>query len=262
MAERKSVQIPTWSIITVTFNSERQLEHYWRNVGKAEDIEWIVVDNNSTDRSADLAEELGARVIRLRMNRGFGGANNVGFGRSRSPYVAFVNPDVTPDFADLPKLAEFLDNNPDDLVAPQLLNPDGTRQPNGRGLPLLAFKVLNRLNVVDNSRYFLYASSSEETEVAWLMGAVVAGKRERLTMLGPWDTRFFVYYEDSDLGTRNRKLSGRSVVLGDATWVHGWARETRTLNLAAWRRELPSMVKFYSRYPKYLSPVPRAFKSD
>ncbi len=40
--------------------------------------EIIVVDNGSTDGSADLAEQLGARVVRLDRNYGFAVAVNAG----------------------------------------------------------------------------------------------------------------------------------------------------------------------------------------
>lgn len=248
-----------WSLITVTYNSERDLNRFWSGVSPAgSELEWIVVDNASVDRSADVAESLGARVIRLETNLGFGAANNVGFESASGKYVAFVNPDVEVDANDFVRLEEYLNSNEKALVSPQLTNPDGSLQPNGRGMPYLAYKVLNRLRPDSLvGRYLLTTDSDEVIICDWLMGAVVAGTRPRLAELGPWDPRFFVYYEDSDLGLRNQQHGGHSAVLGSARWVHGWARETKTASMAAWRREIPSLMKFYSRYPRLLG-VPRA----
>lgn len=245
------MSIPSsWTLVTVTYNSARKLSQYWRGIQIPPGVEWIVVDNASSDESADLAEELGARVIKLNQNIGFGAANNIGFRAGDGKYVAFVNPDVNPDLQSLDLLKSFVDQNPLDLVSPQLINDDGSLQPNGRGLPYLSDKVSNRLKRAKVGEYLQFAAPGTERVVSWLMGAVVIASRDRFTELGPWDERFFVYYEDSDLGLRNARQAGRSVVLGTPQWLHGWARETRSLNLQAWRLEIPSLIKFYTRYPR------------
>lgn len=247
-----------WTLITVTYNSAMALDRYWRTE-LGPDVDWVVVDNASRDHSADLAEHLGAKVVRLPKNVGFGAANNVGFASSDSPYVAFVNPDVRVDTTDLPRLAEELNRAPNALVAPQLVNDDGTPQANGRGLPYLAHKIRNRTapERLEGS-YLRFADPGETVAVEWLMGAVVAGHRKHLATLGPWDERFFVYYEDSDLGLRNSRVRGSSKVVGDVQWTHGWARETTAPSLSAWKREIPSLLKFYSRYPRLLGVPPRS----
>lgn len=243
----------TWSLITVTYNSASKLRRYWSDVQLDSSIEWVVVDNASTDESVELAAELGARVIPLPNNVGFGAANNIGFASTTSDFIAFVNPDVSPNPDDLERLAQHLSEHPTDLVAPQLLNSDRSLQPNGRGLPYLSAKVVNRISDrAGRDGYLLTANDGEVLEADWLMGAVVAGLRDHVAEIGVWDERFFVYYEDSDLGLRNAAAGGRSVVLGDVRWVHGWARETKVPSLSAWRLELPSMFKFYLRYPNLI----------
>ena len=52
--------------------------------------------------------------------------------------------------------------------------------------------------------------------------------------LGPWDERFFLYYEDADIGLRAWK-SGTTVWLdGRHNWLHGWAREMTQLKFGPW----------------------------
>ena len=75
----------SWSLVTVTFKSRPDLERFWAG-GVASGIEWIVVDNASTDGSAELAESLGATVVRLSKNVGFGAANNVGIELASAQY--------------------------------------------------------------------------------------------------------------------------------------------------------------------------------
>lgn len=258
LAHNQPPQAFKWTLITVTFNSAAQLREYWGDIKLPEGVEWVVVDNASSDDSVDVATTLGARVVPLPKNIGFGAANNIGFHSSGAPYVAFVNPDASPRLADLDALRAWLDKHPRDLVSPQLTNPDGSPQPNGRGLPYLAYKVLHRvLPRAVEATYRRYAGEGEVATVDWFIGAVVLGNREWLHHLGPWDERFFVYYEDSDLGLRNAAEGGRSVVIGDCRWVHGWARSTARLSVAAWKLEVPSMVRFYTRYPALLAPLSR-----
>ncbi len=57
--------------------------------------EVIVVDNGSTDGSADLAEQLGARAVRLDRNHGFAVAVNRGIAATDADWVAILNNDVS-----------------------------------------------------------------------------------------------------------------------------------------------------------------------
>src|SRR5690606_14305607 len=103
---------------TVAYHSAATLEAHWDGA-RPDDVEWIVVDNASADGSAEVAERLGARVIRRADNVGFSKANNEGLANARGRYIAFVNPDVRVDFATLPTLERLIDEH-DAIVAPQL----------------------------------------------------------------------------------------------------------------------------------------------
>ncbi|WP_051297390.1 glycosyltransferase [Brevibacterium album] len=249
---------PRWSLITVTYNSADRLREYWSGFRADDRVEWIVVDNASTDGTVEFARSLGAQVIQLDENRGFGAANNVGFASARGEYTAFVNPDVAADVANLSVLERLIGDR-HLLVSPQLVNDDGSLQPNGRGWPYLTDKVLNRLAPERvQGRYRLSAERDRAlTPVVWLTGAAVAGRHETFELLdGPWDDHFFLYYEDTDLALRARRAGIPSAVTSQVFWTHGWARETAgRFRLTPWKREVSSMLKFYARYPHLLSPA-------
>jgi len=251
-SEPEQPKPPLWSFITVAYNSAEVMRHHWAQA-RPSNVEWIVVDNSSTDDSVAVAGSLGAdRVIELPTNVGFSAANNVGFRASSGQFVVFANPDVRADYASLSRLESELTVERG-IVSPQLVGSDGALQPNGRSTPSLKNKVLSRLGragVVDD--YYRFADTEEPVHVDWFIGAVVIAEREVFEQLGadgPWDSHFFVYYEDSDLGLRAWQAGLTVRVLGGARWLHGWERATTSFNWAAWKLEIASLLKFYRRYP-------------
>lgn len=247
-----------WTVVTVTYNSAEVLRRCWSAPDKPYD--WIVVDNCSSDSSAQVARDLGARVIQLPRNVGFSAANNLAVRETTSPYLLFANPDlmVAPDgFA---VLGAHLDVH-GGLVAPQLLSTDGSPQPNGRGFPYVTAKLGNR-NLWPfarlHSTYRVVAGAGEAFWVSWVIGAAVAARREDFLAVGGWNERFFIYYEDAELCLRAWRNGQPVAVLGDVRWTHHWGRATNTLR---WNRahtyELRSARTFYRLYPEFIAGVPR-----
>lgn len=249
-----STSEPWCSLITVTFNSSAALTEFWGSAGAPPPgIEWIVVDNCSTDGSAALARSLGATlVLEQSTNLGFSASNNEGLKHARGQFIGFVNPDVLVSYGDLEALSEIALRE-GGIVSPQLLNSDNSPQPNGRGYPLLVDKIRNRLGHEEalTGRYLLYGETAPR-KVCWLMGASVFGYRETIEKFGAWDDHFFLYYEDKDFCLRAWNAGIPVFIIPEIQWTHGWARETISASASPWRRELNSMRKFYFRYPEFL----------
>ena len=239
------------SLITVVHNSADTLRRCWHATRLPRNTEWIVVDNGSTDDSAAVARDLGARVVDAGANLGFSAGNNLGLQHAAGSFIGFVNPDVTVDVDTIGELAAVARARRA-LVAPQLLNVDGTEQPNGRGYPLLVAKVRNRLRGGD-AAYLLRSDDGRPRPVCWVMGAAVFAERAVVEEIGGWDPHFFLYYEDKDICLRAWAAGIPVLLVPAGRWTHGWARETTSLHWGAWRREIPSMMKFYWRYPEFLA---------
>jgi glycosyltransferase involved in cell wall biosynthesis len=88
-------RMPKVSIIIPTCNRPQLLPRAVESAQRAgTDVEVIVIDDASTDRTAEVANSLaGIKYIRLEHNQGVAGARNVGIIASTADYVAFLDDD-------------------------------------------------------------------------------------------------------------------------------------------------------------------------
>jgi glycosyltransferase involved in cell wall biosynthesis len=96
----------------------------------------IVVDNGSTDRSAEVARAHGATVV-SEPRRGFGSAAHAGLLAATAPIVAFCDADASMDPRDLPSVVDPVVAGEADLVL-------GRRRPTSRGAWPLHARIANR----------------------------------------------------------------------------------------------------------------------
>ena len=126
------------------------------------DFDVLVIDDGSTDRTAELAESSGARVVRLPYNLGIGGAVQTGlqYARDHDFDVAVqVDGDAQHDPAEIPKiLAPILEGDADLVVGSRFLGEGEYEPPVTRllGIRLLArvVSVLIRQRVTDTTSGF------------------------------------------------------------------------------------------------------------
>ncbi len=83
--------------------------------------EVLVVDNGSTDRSAERARAAGARVVAER-RRGYGNAYLAGFRAARGAYLVMADADLTYDFADIPRFIADLEDGADLVMGDRMDN--------------------------------------------------------------------------------------------------------------------------------------------
>jgi len=83
--------------------------------------EVIVVDNGSTDGSADLATNAGARVV-PEQRRGYGSAYLAGFAAARGAYIVMADADLTYDFNDIPRFVERLEDGAELVMGDRMDN--------------------------------------------------------------------------------------------------------------------------------------------
>jgi GT2 family glycosyltransferase len=169
----------------------------------------IVVDSGSGDDTPSLAREWGAETIVLEGNPGFGAANDAGVERARHDITALLNPDVELLDAGLLALVARVRER-DALVAPRLLEADGSIQRSAHPLPGRAGALVPALvhpRLLPSSarlRVEPWRASRPRT-VGWAIAACVVARTATLRALGPFDPEHFLFYEDLDMCLRARE---------------------------------------------------------
>lgn len=264
---------PAVAAILVNFNAGNELRLALQSIadefhGRA--WEAVVVDNASSDGSADIAEGFApqVRLLRNAQNLGFGRGVNQGIAASTAPVVLIMNPDCRLFAGAIGELeavvTEYLHCA---IVGPRILSPDGSVQGSARGDPdmmtglfgrasalrrLLPRLPVSKRNVVDASIATVHGSAV----VDWVSGACMLAKRDALARVGGFDERYFLYWEDADLCRRLRHAGYHIRYVPVATAVHRVGHSSRTARGMATRAFHQSAYLYYTTHvaPRRLDP--------
>jgi GT2 family glycosyltransferase len=166
-------------------------------------IEVILVDNASSDGSAEMVETEfpRVRIIRNTTNEGFCAANNQGIKVGTARLVALLNNDAKADAHWLHHLMLAIESNPSiGMVASKVLVYDDPRRIDKVGHQIY-FDGQNRgrgSGELDNGQY----DTMEDTLCP--DGCAAMYRREMLDEIGGFDEDFFAYADDAELGLRAR----------------------------------------------------------
>jgi GT2 family glycosyltransferase len=177
-----------------------------------------VVDNESRDGSAEMVAKdfPAAGLIRNTRRLGFGANHNqvlVPALGSGIRYALILNEDTELDPGSVPKLVAFADEHQEvGAVGPAIRGADGARQPSYLPFPTVLGQFWSCLRPGGSPR--------RPSQGGWLNGSCVLLRSEALRQVGTLDERFFIFFEDTDLGERLRQAGWGSAVCEGATIVH------------------------------------------
>ena len=140
--------------------------------------------------------------------------------------TALVNPDVELLDASLAALAREALREPERLLVPEVLRPDGSREDNAQREPgsaaLLAHALLPGAALPPRLAAAVEPWRARAPRRAgWPVASCLVARTETLRRLGPFDERVFMYAEDLDLGLR-------AADAGVETWFWPAARVRHT----------------------------------
>jgi GT2 family glycosyltransferase len=205
------------SVIIVSYNVREYLRQCLISVlesAESVECEIFVVDNNSTDGSADMVrnEFPGVKIIANKENSGFSSANNQAIKKSNGKYILLLNPDTIIEADTISKCIGFMNDHSDaGILGVKMVNREGRFLPESKRAfpePLTAFfKVFGLSFIFPRShffnRYYLTNIGTDETAPAEaISGAFMFIRMEALIKAGLLDEDFFMYGEDIDLSYR------------------------------------------------------------
>jgi len=205
--------LPLVSIIIVNYNGKKFLEKCLSSLMNIEypKFEVILVDNNSEDDSLEFVKNNFSSVIILKLSKNFGFAepNNIGAKIAKGEFLLFLNNDtiVTPNFIT-------------ELVQVALQD---------KQIAVLQSLLLKSENEVDSSGDFIdvlgrvYSSKVIPVGVKPILsarGASMIVRKDVFWKLGGFDKKFYVSYEDVDLGWRAWLIGYKVVIVPNSIVYH------------------------------------------
>jgi GT2 family glycosyltransferase len=222
-------------IVIVNYNTRDLLRTCLQTVYASQGdftFEVCVVDNHSTDGSAEMVAEEFPQVHRIvnAENRGYPAANNQGLrflgypdGPDAPRFALLLNPDTELPPDGLAKMLAFMDAHPEAGVAgPKLVRQDGSldlacrRSFPSPEVSFYRFSGLARLFPKSSrfGRYNLtYLDPNVMTEVDAVVGAFMMVRREAIAQVGLMDEGFLMYGEDLDWCTGSKPRGGRCTTI-------------------------------------------------
>jgi N-acetylglucosaminyl-diphospho-decaprenol L-rhamnosyltransferase len=229
------------SIITVGYESAAKLPGFLRAAERAAPgCEYVVVDNASRDETSGVARRHGAhQVIASSGNVGFGRACNLGAQLANGEWLLFANPDIS--LEQIPS-SRALAAAGYGLGAGTISETGAPHHAAVRAEASFAEDVLAQVL----SRFLPPVASrhlpKRRRPTRWASGAALLCRRSEFLALGGFDARFFMYFEDRDLGRRYRAAGRHIEVEPELRAAHGHGASSP--GVASWIREFWSLVSW------------------
>jgi GT2 family glycosyltransferase len=223
------------------------------------DAEVFVVDNNSADGSAAMvaAEHQWVKLIANDANLGFAKANNQAMKIAQGSYILLLNPDTEVQPGAINTLLKFLpEHRQAAIVAPQLLNSDGTIQRSCRAFPTF----LNMLyELVGLSKFFPNVSTfraykmldwnhDDERQVDQPEGACLLLRRKVIEEVGTLDEGFFMLFEEVDWCYRIKKAGWQIWFTPKAKVVHHYGQSIKQVKVPMILSSHRGLYRFWHKH--------------
>ncbi len=255
-----SIVVPSWNVRELVLDSLAALRE-----ARGRGCEVIVVDDASTDGSADAVAQAHPDVVLVRSahNRGYAAATNAGAARATRAHLLLLNADTVVEAGALDTLLGFLAGAPDyGACAPRLVDPGGATQracmrfPSLR-TPLFFGTPLERWwpDSAELARYF-YADLDHErdADVEQPPAAALLLRTAEFRALGGLDERMALFFNDVDLCKRLAARGRRIRFLAGARVRHHRGASTRQLPDFAGRWHADRLVYYRKHHGALAGP--------
>ena len=240
-------------VVVTTYNALPWIEQCLQSV---RGVETVVVDNASSDGTVSYVRERFAEVrVVEQENLGLAAGWARGLEELRDcRWALILNADAWLVGDALARLVAIGDQHPNAaVVAPKLLNPDGSLQRSVRGFPTrwrlateyFYLRKLGEHTELLNAFYGAGFDHASEREVECVMGACLLVRRAAIDEVGPPDASFFLFSEEVDWCYRFAKAGWTTLFTPEARCVHvGGASHGGRL----YRENLRGLLHFFLKH--------------
>jgi GT2 family glycosyltransferase len=211
---------PLISVVILNWNGQQVVEKCLKSLQEQtyDPLELIVVDNASTDGSAELVKKgfPDVKVIVNKTNLGFGGGNNVGIRASQGKYIMMLNNDTSLDAKCIEELKGSLEKDRSyGVCASKILLEYEDNLIDAAGIVVCPDGLaIGRGRLEKGDRY------DEEVEVFFASDCACLYRREMLEDIGLYDEDFFAYADETDMGWRAQLAGWKCIYNPKAVVYH------------------------------------------
>jgi GT2 family glycosyltransferase len=167
-------------------------------------LEIIVVDNISTDKSQEICKEKypDIKLIQNDENFGYCEGNNIGIREAKGDYIIILNPDTIVESNWVEELISAYNKFGEGLYQPKILSLDKTEilQSTGNMLHIFGFGFAKDKGKNDN------LVETDIKKIGYASGTCLFTSKEVLDKIGLLDSFLFLYHDDLDLGWRAAQM--------------------------------------------------------
>jgi len=209
------------SVIVINWNGQHYLENCLTALRAQTYLnrEIILVDNGSTDGSVAYVTATfpETRVVQCTENIGFAAANNLGFQNAHGAYLATLNNDTYAEPEWLTELVSAMQSDDSiGMCASKMVRWSDPTIIDSAGI------ALSRSGIAWD-RYGGVRDCVSESQLVDIFGPCAGAalyRRELITQVGGFDSRFFIYLEDVDLAWRAQAAGWRCLYVPTARVLH------------------------------------------
>ena len=211
---------PLVSVIVLNYNAGELLLNCIESVKKSayKNLEIIVVDNISTDKSQEICKEKhpDIKLIQNKKNFGYCEGNNIGIREAKGDFVVILNPDTIVESNWLNELITAHKEFGDGLYQPKILslNEDNIIQSTGNMIHVFGFGFAR-----DKGKENITKEEQIE-KIGYASGTCLFTSKTVFDKVGLLDDFLFLYHDDLDLGWRAAQLGINSYYVPKSKIFH------------------------------------------
>lgn len=247
----------TVGLVVVTYGSAEDLPPFLESLPAAVEslpLQVIGVDNASIDDSADILEQFGARIVHNMENVGLTRAINQGAAELDTEWLLIANPDTQLTPGAVATLVETaMSDDRIGVVGPRIRRLDGSDYPTGRRFPSIGIGIIHALlgsvwPANPATRAYFGDPASGVSDVDWISGCFMLFRRKAFDAVGGYDTRYFMYFEETKIALDLHRAGWRVVLDPSVEIRHREGGSTRHAPFRKVFNHHRSALRFYCDY--------------